>query len=140
MLWSVAMENDAVPDAGQYGLERTVFRPEIMGSSLLHDLSPLSNITTAWLIDTGWYYHINSSFVQTLRHGAGQGYSFYYTGNPCSPVEVDLEVFSTAGDASQCTLIQDAGGFCEGSVYEQELGGNCMVFTAITSYTCADAT
>jgi hypothetical protein len=71
MLWSVAMENDAVPDAGQYGLERTVFRPEIMGSSLLHDLSPLSNITTAWLIDTGWYYHINSSFVQTLRHGAG---------------------------------------------------------------------
>jgi hypothetical protein len=60
-----------MPDTGQNGLERTVFRAEIMSSWLLYDLSPVSNITAAWLLDTGWYYNINSSFVQTLLHGAG---------------------------------------------------------------------
>jgi hypothetical protein len=58
----VQLENDESTTT-QSNLERTVFRGEIMSSGQLFDLTPVSAITAGWLLDTGWYYSINSSFL-----------------------------------------------------------------------------
>lgn len=98
-------------------LERTVFRTEIMSSGLQSEMSVISVITAAWLQDTGWYFNVNSDLLQPLIHGKNKGCTFY-EGDPCNPAASAPEFCQTLNDESQCTLMYDGGGSCQGASAE----------------------